>query len=193
LRRLSIEDLPVKPPAAAWFFVLTLLSSPASAQEESQTPPVVADMGLRAEVAGGVARRSLFGLDILGGEVEARLGAQTSPTLGAYWTGSYLRGSTPAGLRTQLGAMGARVDFRPFAHLHLGAGLAGVYFDIDRARNAGTISTLGVDALAFVRWDLWGAAPSAIFVEGAAHFTDLDALHNAALFWGPTLAIGVRF
>lgn len=149
------------------------------------------------ELGGGAGLRTLFGLNILGGDVTARLGLQATPRVGTFGECSYFRGNTPAGLATETVSCGVRLDLRPVAGLRVGGGVEGVYFDIARPSDSDRISTLGIGLIAFVRY-IFNDSPQRIlpvspFIELQLDYVSLDTLHNPVAFWGPTLALGIRF
>jgi hypothetical protein len=178
--------------ALSAFVAIASAVSSAAAQEEGSDS---ADKrrGLRVEVVGGVDYRSLFGLQIWGGDVGMRLGSQIRPWIGIYGETSYFRGSTRAGLTTQMVLFGPRVDMVVFEGLHLGCGAEGAYFDIARASELGSISTWGVGLLGFVRYDVFDSAPYAVFVEGRMDGLSLDTLGNPTTMWTGALDVGLRF
>ena len=173
-----------------------LFEGRAEAQDENRDAPS-SDSGLRWELAGGGAYRTLFGLDMWGGDVTARAGIQSHGAHSAvFGEGSYFRGSTAAGLTTDVISGGFRAALMPIARFHFGGGAHIVYFDIGRATEGGSISTWGIGCSVFFGYDVFewpiGNGPFDVFVEVRADAMSLDTFHNAATMWGPTMELGVR-
>jgi hypothetical protein len=198
----------MRPMALAVLGVLLLEWTPAAAQQTDESSSdsnessstgdarsTANGTGMRAEVAGGPALRTLFGLNIWGGDADAALGGQLRHGIGLYGRATYFLGSTEAGLTTQELSLGPHIDVRVDGGLHLGGGTELVYFDIARAsgRDGDSISTWGVGLEGCARYFIYEAVPYAVFVEGRADYLSLDTFHDPAQMWGLSLSGGVRF
>jgi hypothetical protein len=157
-------------------------------------PPPSPDRGFSTQLFAGPGYQRLFHSSIPGAEIGAFFGGVRGISA---WYGGFdaFLGRMDYGLFTWAFAMRSMWEAR-LGRAHVGVTFGPVFAGVQRATDSSMMASVGVGGSAFVTVDLYQADLKALFLGAklrADVFVGSDASGNAAVLWGPTVAVGWRY